>query len=86
MNEAETPEHTVAREVAIVERTGPIEDDPNLTNKKHRGNPTRSFCSRAPRRVLGEITDWQGHSRETLQAMKEGLVRVERLGVEPIDD
>lgn len=72
--------------IYLVEPTGPIEDDPNLTDKKFRGNPTKSFRSRAPLRVTGEITDWRGHSAEALQAMKEGLARLARLGVEPIDD
>ena len=72
--------------IYIVEPTGPIEDDPNLTNKKFRGNPTKSFRSREPLRVTGEITDWQEHSPEALKAMKDGLERLERLGVEPIDD
>nr|WP_306441585.1 NAD(+)--rifampin ADP-ribosyltransferase [Halomicronema hongdechloris] len=72
--------------IYIVEPTGPIEDDPNLTNQKFRGNPTKSFRSREPLRVTGEITDWQGHSPEVLKAMKDGLERLERLGVEPIDD
>ena len=42
--------------------TGPIEDDPNLTDKRYPGNPTKSYRSRDPLRVTGEITDWQGHS------------------------
>jgi rifampin ADP-ribosylating transferase len=69
--------------IYIVEPTGPIEDDPDLTNKRFRGNPTKSYRSREPLRVTGEITDWQGHAPEVLKAMKDGL---ERLGVEPIDD
>lgn len=72
--------------IYIVEATGPIEDDPNLTNKKFRGNPTKSFRSREPLRVIGEITNWQGHSPEALKAMKDHLERLEQLGVEPIDD
>jgi len=72
--------------IYIVEPTGSIEDDPNLTNKKFRGNPTKSFRSQEPLRVTGEITDWQGHSPEALKAMKDTLERLERLGVEPIDD
>jgi len=72
--------------IYIVEPTGPIEDDPNLTDKKFRGNPTKSFRSREPLRVTGEGTDWQGHSPEALQAMKDGLEQLERLGIEPIDD
>ncbi|WOD41985.1 NAD(+)--rifampin ADP-ribosyltransferase [Nodosilinea sp. E11] len=72
--------------IYLVEPTGPIEEDPNLTNQKFRGNPTKSFRSREPLRVTGEITDWQGHSPEAVNAMKDGLARLERLGVEPIDD
>ena len=71
--------------IYIVEPTGPIEDDPNLTNKKFRGNPTKSFRSRQPLRIMGEITDWQGHSSEAFQTMKDGVERLKRLGVEPID-
>jgi hypothetical protein len=69
-----------------VEPTGPIEDDPNLTDKKFPGNPTKSYRSRAPLRVTGELTDWQGHSPEALRAMKDNLERLEQLGVEAIDD
>ena len=72
--------------IYVVEPTGPIEDDPNLTNKKFRGNPTKSFRSRKPLRVLGEITNWQGHSPEAVKAMRDGLERLKQLGVEPIDD
>lgn len=72
--------------IYIVAPTGPIEDDPNLTNKKFRGNPTKSFRSREPLRILGEITDWQGHSPEAIKAMKDAVQRSKRLGVEPIDD
>lgn len=72
--------------IYIVEPTGPIEDDPNLTDKKFRGNPTKAFRSREPLRVTGEVTEWQEHSPEAVKAMKEGLERLERLGVEPLDD
>lgn len=46
-----------------VEPTGPIEDDPDLTNRKFRGNPPKSFRSREPLRITAKITDWQGHTR-----------------------
>lgn len=72
--------------VYIVEPTGPIEDDPNLTDKKFRGNPTKAFRSREPLRVTGEVGHWQGHAPEIIQAMKDGLARLEQLGVEPLDD
>lgn len=72
--------------IYIVEPTGPIEDDPNLTDKRYSGNPTKSYRSRQPLRVMGEVTDWQGHSPEELKAMKDGLERLDRQGVQPIDD
>jgi len=72
--------------IYIVEPTGSIEDDPNLTDKRFRGNPTKSFRSREPLRVTGEVTDWRGHAPELLEAMKDGLEQAERRGVEPIDD
>jgi hypothetical protein len=75
-----------AGRVYVVEPTGPIEDDPNLTDTKFPGNPTRSYRSRDPLRITGEVLDWQGHSPEQLQAMRDGLARLERHGVEPIDD
>jgi rifampin ADP-ribosylating transferase len=72
--------------IYIVEPTGPIEDDPNLTNKKFRGNPTKSFRSREPLRITGEIADWQGHATEAIQARRDGLERLNQLGVAAIDD
>jgi Rifampin ADP-ribosyl transferase len=72
--------------IYIVEPVGPIEDDPNLTDKKFPDNPTKSYRSRDPLRVTGEITDWQGHSPEQLEAMKDHLERLKRLGVEAIED
>jgi rifampin ADP-ribosylating transferase len=72
--------------IYIVEPTGPIADDPNLTDKKFPGNPTKSYRSREPLRVTGEITEWQGHSPEALKAMKDNLERFKQLGVEAIDD
>ncbi len=71
--------------IYVVEPTGPIEDDPNLTDKKFRGNPTKSYRSREPLRVVGEVSDWQGHSPEQLDAMKHGLERLKQQGLEPID-
>lgn len=71
--------------IYIVDPTGPIEDDPNLTNKRFAGNPTRSYRSAQPLRVTEEVIDWQGHSPEELKAMKDNLERLERDGVQPID-
>ncbi len=72
--------------IYVVEPTGPIEDDPNLTDKKYPGNPTKSYRSRDPLRVMGEITDWQGHPPEALKAMKDHLAQLRRQGVEAIED
>lgn len=72
--------------IYVVEPTGPIEDDPNVTDQRFRGNPTKSFRSRHPLRVTGEVTDWQGHPPERVRAMKERLAELERQGVGPIDD
>lgn len=72
--------------IYIVEPTGPIEDDPNLTDKRFPGNPTKSYRTRDPLRVLGELTDWVGHPPEQLQAMKDHLELLKEQGVEAIDD
>ena len=71
--------------IYIVEPVGSIEDDPNLTDKKFAGNPTKSYRSRESLRVIAEIVDWEGHSPEELKAMREGLERLRQQGVEPID-
>lgn len=71
--------------IYVVEPTGPIVDDPNLTDKKFPGNPTLSYRSRDPLRVIGEVTDWQGHSPERLQQMKDGVARLKAEGADIID-
>ena len=69
-----------------VEPTGTIEDDPNLTDKKFPGNPTRSYRTRQPLRIVGEVLDWEGHSPEELQKMLDQLAELKRLGIEAIND
>ncbi|AHF10178.1 MULTISPECIES: NAD(+)--rifampin ADP-ribosyltransferase [Dehalobacter] len=69
-----------------VEPTGPIEDDPNLTDKKFPGNPTRSYRTQHPLRVMGEVLDWKGHSPEELKNMRDHLDKLKRLGIEAIND
>ena len=59
--------------VYIVEPTGPFEHDPNVTNKKFPGNPTRSYRSAAPLKIVGEITDWARQTPEQLRAWREKL-------------
>ncbi len=72
--------------IYIVEPTGPYVDDPNLTDKKFPGNPTRSYRSRDPLRVVGEVKHWQGHAPEVLQAMKDHIERLRQQGIEAVDD
>jgi len=72
--------------IYIVEPTGPFEDDPNLTDRKYPGNPTKSYRTRDPLRVTGEITDWKGHSPEELKAMTDHLEQLRQQGVEAIED
>jgi rifampin ADP-ribosylating transferase len=71
--------------IYIVEPTGEIVDDPNLTDKKFPGNPTQSYRSREPLRVTGEVTEWQGHAPERLKEMKDHLERLKAQGIEAID-
>lgn len=71
--------------IYIVEPTGAFVDDPNLTDKKFPGNPTKSYRSRDPLRVIGEVATWEGHGPERLQQMKDFLARLKAEGVEAID-
>jgi Rifampin ADP-ribosyl transferase len=69
-----------------VEPSGVIEDDPNLTDQRFPGNPTRSYRTKAPLRVTGEVENWEGHAPEVLRHMRERLAELKRLGVEAIND
>jgi Rifampin ADP-ribosyl transferase len=71
--------------IYVVEPTGPTMDDPNLTDKKFPGNPTLSYRSRDPLRIIGEVTNWQGHPPERLQQMKDGLALLNSDGSDIID-
>ncbi len=66
--------------IYVVEPTGAFEDDPNLTDKRFPGNPTKSYRSRAPLRIVGEITEWEPHSPERLKEMKDAIARLEAEG------
>ncbi len=71
--------------IYLVEPTGPIEDDPDLTDKKFPGNPTKSYRSAHPFKVVGEVTRWQGHPTEQVNAMKDGLARLKEQGIESLN-
>ncbi len=72
--------------IYIVEPTGYIEDDPNVTDKKFPGNPTKSYRSKHPFKVVGEVTNWQSHSPEQLETMKNHLKKLKEMGIEAIED
>ncbi len=72
--------------IYIVEPTGPIEDDPNLTNKRFPGNPTKSYRSREPLRVVGEVVEWTGHPPERLREMLDHLEKLKVQGIEAIEE
>lgn len=69
-----------------VEPTGPFEDDPNLTDQRFPGNPTRSYRTRSPVRVVAEVEDWEGHPPDVLAHMRARLAELKEQGVEAIDD
>jgi nicotinamidase-related amidase len=72
--------------IYIVEPIGEIEDDPNLTDKKFPGNITKSYRSREPLRIVGEVTDWIGHTPEELRNMRQNLEKMKKIGIEAIND
>jgi hypothetical protein len=72
--------------IYLVEPTGQIENDPDLTDKKFKGNPTMSNRSTEPFRVVGEVTVWQGHPTEQVQAMKDALHKLKEQGVNSLND
>ena len=72
--------------IYIVEPTGAFEDDPNLTDKKFPGNPTKSYRTKLPIRVVGEVNDWKGHSDEQLKTMRDHIEKLRRQGIEATDD
>jgi len=72
--------------IYLVEAIGPIEDDPDLTDRKFPGNPTKSYRSQHPFKVVGEITMWKGHPAEQVKAMKDGLAKLQEQGINSLND
>ena len=72
--------------VYCVEPTGPIEDDPDLTDKKFPGNPTMSYRSEHAFRVVAEVIGWEGHAPDQVMAMKEGLAKLKEQGVRSLNE
>ena len=72
--------------IYLVEPTGPVEDDPDLTDRKFPGNPTKSYRSERPFRVVGELATWQGHTPEQVMAMKGGIAKLKGQDIEAIEN
>jgi rifampin ADP-ribosylating transferase len=65
--------------IYVVEPVGAFEDDPNLTDKKFPGNPSKSYRTESALHVIGEVTKWTGHSPEQIKTMKDHIAKIERL-------
>ena len=72
--------------IYLVEPTGEIEDDPDLTDKKFPGNPTKSYRSTQPFRVVGEVRVWKGHPAEQVKVMKDALEKLKEQGINSLND
>jgi hypothetical protein len=72
--------------IYLVEPTGPIEDDPDLTDKKFPGNPTKSYRSTHPFKIVGEVAIWQGHPPEQVKTMKDALAKLKEQGINSLND
>lgn len=72
--------------IYVVEPTGPFEDDPNLTNKRFPGNPTRSYRTGHPLKIVGIVEEWQGHSEEVIGGMLASLRQLRSRGLAVIED
>ncbi len=72
--------------IYLVEPTGEIEDDPDLTDKKFLGNPTKSYRSTEAFKVVGEVTGWQPHPNDQVKAMKEALDKLKEQGINSLND
>jgi len=72
--------------IYVVEPTGEFEDDPNVTDKRFPGNPTRSYRTRSSLRVVAELQNWAGHTPEQIAAMVDGLAELQRRGEAEILD
>ncbi len=66
--------------IYIVEPTGDFENDPNLTDKRFSGNPTRSYRSKAPLKIIAELGAWERHSEEEINLMLSSLQKLREQG------
>lgn len=72
--------------IYIVEPLGEFENDPNLTDKRFPGNPTRSYRSKSPLKIIAELSSWERHSDEQINHMIASLTKLREQGKAVIDD
>ena len=72
--------------IYLVEPTGEIENDPDLTDRKFPGNPTKSYRSIHPLKIVGEVAIWQSHPTEQVQAMKDNLMKLKAQVIQSLND
>lgn len=82
---AELASGAEAERIYVVEPTGLFEDDPNVTDKKFPGNPTKSYRTSQPLKVIAEVVDWTPHSQQAPQNMHDGLKKLKEAGIGAIE-
>lgn len=71
--------------IYVVEPTGEFQDDPNVTDKKFSGNPTKSYRTKQPLKIVAEVIGWNGHSAQALKNMKDNLRKLDEMGIKAIE-
>jgi len=72
--------------IYIIEPIGAFENDPNVTDKKFPGNPTRSYRSKEPLRIVAKLATWERHSNHDIEQMLKGLAQLRKDGLDIIED
>ncbi len=83
---AELAEGDGRERIYVVEPVGDYEDDPNVTDKKFPGNPTKSYRSKQPLKIIAEVFNWTGHSPEMLNNMIENIKKLSEMGIKAEDE
>mgnify|MGYP003620631374 FL=1 len=83
---AELAANNSKERIYIVEPMGEFENDPNLTDKRFPGNPTRSYRSKYPLKIIAELGSWERHSDEEISSMLSALKKLSEEGRNVIYD
>ncbi|MHA6261155.1 NAD(+)--rifampin ADP-ribosyltransferase [Sporosarcina sp. CAU 1771] len=83
---AELAKSTSEERIYLVEPTGDFENDPNVTDKRFPGNPTRSYRSKSPLKIIAELSSWERHSDEQINQMLSSLKTLREQGKNVIYD